>query len=200
MSMSVLHQLQPGGRALMRRLRTHWRPHAMLVGAGSLTVDEALQAVAEQFARHAGAAYELTVASRWVQAQAVPPQLTEADGWQQALSNWMTVLELDEARLADDWVVRQARTAQLHVITAMPRALVDGVVALAREHHVRVDRMGPWWGAALDEWLHQAGAETPSEQAFDDGDWVTYARVDGASNGDLMALWSEPRAMAGGRA
>lgn len=198
-----MHDFKPRAQVLMRqcvrRVRTHWRPQALLIGAGSPTVEAALAPVAVHFARYAGAAFELSVSSRWVQAQAVPPQLSAAEGWQQALSNWLTVLELDESRLADDWVVRQARTPRLQVVTAMPRALVDGVRALAREHHVRIDRMGPWWGTALDQWLAQDLDGAVAQQAFDDGDWVTHARRD-ASVGSLTALWSEPQAVAEGAA
>jgi hypothetical protein len=200
---------------LWRRVCTHWRPRLMRVGVGCTTVDEALAQVQAEFAAQAGAVYELGVASRWVQAQALSPALSPAEGWQQALHTWLTVLELDESQLADEWVVRQVHAApggaQLHLVTAMPRALVEGVQSLAAQHHVRIDRMGPWWGLELAQALPaqtSAPAEEASvsaqadeiEQGWSDGDWHTRARWQRQSEAAtpatagwcLTALWSEP--------
>ena len=190
---------------LWRRVRTHWRPRHLRVGVGCTTVDEALAQLQAEFAAYAGAVYELGVASRWVQAQALSPALSPAEGWQHALQTWLTVLELDEPQLADEWVVRQVHAApggaQLHLVTAMPRALVEGVQRLAARHHVRIDRMGPWWGPEMAQALPEAAlAPDTLAQTWSDGDWHTHARwqceaaigAPGKPAWCLTALWSEP--------
>jgi hypothetical protein len=200
---------------LWRRVCTHWRPRHWRVGVGCTTVDEALAQVQTEFAAQAGAVYELGVASRWVQAQALSPALSPDEGWQHALHTWLTVLELDEPQLADEWVVRQVHAApagaQLHLVTAMPRALVEGVQRLAAQHQVRIDRMGPWWGPEMAQALPALAlvpAEASSassqpdeiEQGWSDGDWHTRARwqrhagagTSAAAGWCLTALWSEP--------
>ena len=194
---------------LWRRAQTHWRPRHWRVGVGCTTVDEALAQVQTEFAAQAGAVYELGVASRWVQAQALSPALSPAEGWQHALHTWLTVLELDEPQLADDWVVRQVHAApggaQVHLVTAMPRALVEGVQRLAAQHQVRIDRMGPWWGPEMAQALPDAasapdGAPEAWAQTWSDGDWRTHARWQRESVAGtptqpgwcLTALWSEP--------
>ena len=196
---------------LWRRAQTHWRPRHWRVGVGCATVDEALAQVQAEFAAQAGAVYELGVASRWVHAQALSPTLSPAEGWQHALQTWLTVLELDEPQLADEWVVRQVHAApggaQVHLVTAMPRALVEGVQGLAAQHHVRIDRMGPWWGPEMAGALPApADGTTTIEQAWSDGDWRTRVQWQrGPTAGHpadeawrLGAVWSEPAGTEGG--
>lgn len=190
---------------LWRRARTHWRPRHLRVGVGCTTVDEALAQLQAEFAAYAGAVYELGVASRWVQAQALSPALSPTEGWQHALQTWLTVLELDEPQLADEWVVRQVHAApggaQLHLVTAMPRALVEGVQRLAAQHHVRIDRMGPWWGPEMAQALPEATLVPDTlAHTWSDGDWHTHVRwqreaaigAPARPGWCLTALWSEP--------
>lgn len=192
---------------LRRRATTHWRPLAYRLGWGHATLDDALADADAFLAAHAGAACEMAVSARWVHAVAVDPALPAAAGWQVALQRWQAAHDLDEPALMAAWVVRQARAPALQVCTAMPKSLVEGVAALARRHHVRLDRVGPWWAPEAAVWLEDqatqdaavaAAARDAGEvelltQTLNEPGWsvhLNWLRHDGRWR--LADVWSEP--------
>jgi hypothetical protein len=183
---------------LRRRATTHWRPLAYRLGWGQATVDDALADADAFLTAHAGSACEMVVSARWVHAVAVDPALPSAEGWQAALQRWQAAHELDEQALLAAWVVRQARAPAVQVCTAMPKALVEGVTALARRHHVRLDRMGPWWAPEAAAWLEGPATQDAGEaalltQTLNEPGWsvhLNWLRHEG--RWQLADVWSEP--------
>lgn len=182
------------------RLRSTWRPHALFLHAPqtrTADVDAAIAAFGRWCAAHEGAACELGLSSRWLLSSVADPTLDADAARLQAMQQWTHYLDLDEAVLASDWVLRQVVQGDVSVVCAAPRVLIDGLRGQAALHAVSLNGVGPWWARAVQGWLasRQPGPGDRTEHALHlvEPGLVTCALASQGTTGSavLQRIWVE---------
>lgn len=115
---------------------------------------QALAAFALWCEAHAGMNCRVGLSGAWllhcvpVLGKEVPPIR------QQALQQWAHYLDVDEASLERDWVLRDVRLPGATLVCAAPRTLMEGLLKHAADHGVRLVWVGPWWAHGAQAWLN----------------------------------------------
>lgn len=173
-----------------RRLSTWHRPVKLMLRAGPHApaqpdvVSAAVAAFADWASEHAGAVVELKLSSHFL-LMGADPEASDADALRASVAErWAHYLDLNEADLQQTWCVQTTLdlgAAPVAVACALPRALVEGLQGVARQHRLRLLALQPWWAEGLlAAW--QALPRVPAgDQAVDavqhwawaEGDWQT---------------------------
>lgn len=164
--------------------------------------DEALAAWQQWCGSHAGQHCRLALSGQWLlnwlaASDEKRPDIPQARA--QALQHWAHYLGLDADVLSSDWTLRLARVPGGVLVCAMPRALVDDLLAVAAHHGVPVDWMGPWWATGVARWLAErpvaglrpeAGVRRnePRSLATHEDGWLTHFEARGQG---LQRVWVE---------
>ncbi|RZL11477.1 MAG: hypothetical protein EOP40_02475 [Rubrivivax sp.] len=164
--------------------------------------DEALVAWQQWCEAHAGQHCRLALSGQWLlnwlaASDAKRPDISQARA--QAIEHWGHYLGLEAAVLSSDWTLRPVRVPGGVLVCAMPRALVDDLLAVAAHHGVAVGWMGPWWAPGVARWLANrppSAARLEADDSQDDwqllstheGGWLTHFR---ARRQGLQRLWVE---------
>lgn len=141
---------------LQARLRTLLKPAPVFVGGGS--VADATAQFEAWAAEHAGSVCEIGLAGAWVHVCVVPDEVVDASaGDDDAL--------IDYARLQFEhyfgisgsaWTMAASRDARAALVCALSTELLDALRAAAAAHHVRVQRVAPWWVRGVQAVLQDA--------------------------------------------
>lgn len=187
--------------AMRRRLSTAWRPHRLYLGGSPGTRQDVSAGVAA-FARwcqaNEGAVCQIALSGRWVLCAAHAP--CEGPGAMQAeaVRRWAHYHDVDEATLTAQWLCRAVADDGIGLAMAVPRPLVEGLSAAAREHGVHLRSVRVWWLRGLAAWLNHRGqaisAEGPVTLKVIEPGLVTHLEVGAAAGGRsrVHAVWSEP--------
>lgn len=193
------------------RMRTWRRPAwvclappegAACAAMGVPSHDEALLQWRQWCGEHGGQHARLGLSARWLLSTVLPLDGTGAAARRhaqaQAVARWVHLLGLDEAAWQERWVTRAVALPGEMLVCAVPKALVDDVMAVAAHHHVVLQWVGPWWAHGLRHWLAMAQQTAPSlpeaghrALAMREPGWAVHAHARGAS---LTRLWAEPDA------
>lgn len=143
---------------------------------------------------HAGQRCQLGLSSRFLlQSLRVvddAPALTASQAVAGAAADWAHYLGLSGDELAAEWHVRAAALPGGWLVCASPRVLCDDLLAVARQHRVRVERLGPWWAQGLQQWLASEAAQAPGAAlCLQEPGWCLVAH---AESGRLLGLWAQP--------
>lgn len=143
---------------------------------------------------HAGQRCQLGLSSRFLlQSLRVVDDsaaLTASQAVASAAADWAHYLGLSADDLATDWCVRAAALPGGWLVCASPRVLCEDLLAVARQHRVRVERLGPWWAQGLQQWLASDAAQAPDAAlCLQEPGWCLVAHADG---GRLQGLWAQP--------
>lgn len=143
-------------RRVGMRLTSAWRPRHVFVFAPPDRLND-MEATVAAFGRwcasHEGAVCTVGLSSRWLLSSVADPALAADAARLQAMQQWAHYLDLDEAALASAWVLRQVKQGGVSVVSAAPRALIDGLRAQAALHAVQLQCVGPWWAHAVQSCL-----------------------------------------------
>lgn len=154
--------------SLRGRWRSAWHTHALyLCGApqaqstlqpeaDALAValaDPAVQAFGRWCAQHAGQACTVSLPSRSVLTCVGHIGQDDQALRQQAQQQWQHYDDVDEAALDAHWVLRQVNQADLALVCALPRALLEALREQALQHGVSLRALGPWWTHGVQAWL-----------------------------------------------
>jgi hypothetical protein len=141
---------------LQARLRTLLKPAAVYVGGAN--VADATAQFEAWAAEHAGSVCEIGLAGAWVHVCVVPAEVVDASaGDDEAL--------IDYARLQFEhyfgisgsaWAMAASRDARAALVCALSTELLDALRAAAAAHHVRVQRVAPWWVRGVQAVLQDA--------------------------------------------
>lgn len=177
--------------AVQRRLRTSVRPLSVRLVPATLAKEsgalvpghEAVLAAWRQWCEgHAGSHCHVALSAHWLLGFAAAPG--------QVASSWEHYFGLGDATLAEQWRVRHiVGHGEVSVVCAAPRALVQGLQAVAREHGVKILWMGPWWAPEVQGWLGQSEPGGDHWDAREAG-LVTHLRRQ-VEDGTLCQLWTE---------
>lgn len=178
---------------LRRRWQGHWRPTQLALVGDLGGVDGVLAAFEQWCQDHEGSVCEVGLSSRWLRLAVASPLESAEQGWERALAQWAQLDELDAATLAENWRVRQVRVPRLHLCCAVPRELVDGLLARAKAHRVRIDALGPWWARGLARVLARPVTQLDRHLVLQEPGWITQVQIQvDADQVAVQALWSEP--------
>lgn len=185
--------------SLLQRLRP---PQGVFLAApvasplGALVPDHTptLLAWREWAQAHAGQRCQLGLSSRFLlQSLRVVDDtsaLTASQAVASAAADWAHYLGLSADDLATDWCVRTAALPGGCLVCASPRVLCEDLLAVARQHRVRVERLGPWWARGLQQWLASEAAQAPGATLqLQEPGWCLTAHADA---GRLLGLWAQP--------
>jgi hypothetical protein len=152
-------------------------------------------------AQHSGQYASLGLSARWLLSTVQPLSGMGASARRQAqaeaVARWMHLLGEDETSWHERWVTRAVVLSGEMLVSAVPRALVDDVLAVAAHHHVVLQWIGPWWAHGLQcrlaaeraaPSLALGGASTRALVMREPG-WAVHAQV---QRGVLSQLWAEP--------
>lgn len=162
--------------------------------------DEALLQWRRWCEAHQGRHVRLGLSARWLLSTALSPAgqggaaraQAQAQAQAEAVSRWSHFLGLDDAAWQARWVTRTVALPQGALVCAVPRALVDDVLAVAAHHHVTVQWLGPWWAQDLNQWLTAGGATaSPRTVRMREPAWAVHVQAQGAH---VTQLWGEPDA------
>lgn len=158
--------------------------------------DEALLQWRRWCEAHEGRHVRLGLSARWLLSTALSPAgqggaaRAQAQAQAEAVSRWAHFLGLDDAAWQARWVTRTVALPQGALVCAVPRALVDDVLAVAAHHHVTVQWLGPWWAQDLNQWLTAGGATaSPRTVRMREPAWAVHVQAQGAH---VTQLWGEP--------
>lgn len=156
--------------------------------------DEALLQWRRWCETHEGRHVRLGLSARWLLSTALPHDGRRPDGPAQAqaeaASRWAHFLGLDDAAWQARWVTRAVPMPQGVLVCAVPRVLVDDVLAVAARHHVTVQWLGPWWAQGLTQWLTQGDNPAASRAlVMRETGWAVHVQASGAQ---VTQLWGEP--------
>lgn len=143
---------------------------------------------------HAGMRARVGLSARWLLSSVVAQAGKGAAARQQAIaeaeSRWAHLLGQDSATWRARWLTRAVPLPQGVLVCAVPRALLDDVLAVARHHHVAVNWIGPWWAHDLQAWSDAPMQDEPVRSLLiREPGWRLHAQ---ASGGVLTQLWAEP--------
>lgn len=173
-------------------------PQAPCSPAGVPGHDEALHEWRRWCEHHPGQQVRVALSARWSLATALPVApggvVAMRRAQAEATARWADLLGLDESTWDARWLSRAAVWPHGVLACALPRALVDDVLAVAAHHHVLPRWIGPWWSPGLRQWLLQAqGVDAASGEArmlaMREPGWTVHAQAQGER---LVALWAEP--------
>lgn len=154
--------MSPWLSEMVLKLRARWRtlvrPLPVFVAGQSI---EDARAAFDTWARmHAGSVCDIGLAGAWVHTCVVPPEVAHACAFDEvALRDYARVQFEHYFGAGDGWVFASARDPRATLVCAIPVALRDALFAVAAAHRVRVQRMAPWWGRAVQRVLREAEAE-----------------------------------------
>ena len=184
------------------RLMTWRRPHRVMLTAtvASPVQGAAMEAATQAFeawaAQHEGAAVELCLSSHCLLMLAddggvEPPSASGAKALRaRAVERWTHYLDLPAEAFDTEWLVQTSQDmgrSPVAVVCAVPKALCDSLLEVARRHGVKLLAIEPWWADSLQQaWqgLPQPAAAQQTEAwqrhwewAWREGAWQTQARV-----------------------
>lgn len=147
-------------QTVWRRVKGRWaslrRVPALFLFSPSPGAEEDAQALAafgHWCEAHQGEACRVNLSGQWL-LHSVPASGADAQSSrQQAMQQWAHYLDLDEATIERDWVVRVVHTPARGLMCAAPRAIIDGLRTHARNHGVKLEWVGPWWAYGVQAWL-----------------------------------------------
>jgi hypothetical protein len=192
--------MKAGLQRLRRRVATSRRPHELFVHGASdapSELSEALDAFAQWAAENAGAVCAVGLSSRWLLNSVAPADMGAEAAAQQALQQWVHYMDMDEAALQSEWVLRRAASVQVHLLTAAPRTLIDGLGERADQHGIRLEWVGPWWARGVQTWLaalqDQVQPDTSHVLHLLEPGLVTHVQAEreGEGAGRLTRVWVE---------
>ncbi|MGC4061263.1 MAG: hypothetical protein QM749_10635 [Aquabacterium sp.] len=183
------------------RLRTSWQPHQLYLfdRAASLTsVDAAVAAFGQWCEAHPGEVCSVGLSGRWLLSSVSQIDVDHDAAHGHAVQQWSHYLDIDEAALAADWVLRQLALPNVSLLCAAPRALIDGLREQAAAHGVRLEWIGPWWTRGVQAWLASlnddegAASAQPAFMLYEPG-LLTHARahLDDGRGAWLSEVWTE---------
>jgi hypothetical protein len=173
-----------------RRLSTWHRPVKLMLRAGPHApaqpdvVAAAVAAFAAWASEHAGAVVELKLSSHFL-LMGADADASDADALRASVAErWAHYLDLNEAELQQAWCVQTTLdlgAAPVAVACALPRALVEGLQEVARQHRLRLLALQPWWVEDLMAAWQALPRVSAGDEAVDavqhwawaEGDWQT---------------------------
>lgn len=192
--MSLLQRFQPP-QGVFLAAQDPSNAHAAPL-AGALVPDHTATLLAwrEWAQAHAGQRCQLGLSSRFLlQSLRVVDDsaaLTASQAVSSAAADWAHYLGLSADDLAADWCVRAAALPGGWLVCASPRALCEDLLAVARQHRVRVEGLSPWWAQGLQRWLASDAAQAPGAALrLQEPGWCLTAH---AVAGRLQSLWAQP--------
>lgn len=133
------------------RVRTSWQPRKLyLCGTDEAA---ALTAFRGWCAANEGAVCELALSSRVLLSSVLPSALPVNEAREQAVGQWAHYNDIAPDAFAQQWVLRQLVQPTFSLLCAAPRALIEGLQAVAAEHGVQLRWVGPWWVNGVQAWL-----------------------------------------------
>lgn len=102
---------------------------------------------------HPGWACRVGLSGRWLLHSVAAPDMSPADALAHAVQQWAYYLDLDEAGLMRDWLVRQVNVRAAGLLCASPASFIDGLKAHAKSHGVQLTWVGPWWAQGVQACL-----------------------------------------------
>lgn len=187
-----------GVSSLLRRWRQRlasWRrPLALMLpvdaqaSGGAHAVTDLTRAFEAWAAAHEGAAVELSLSSH-VLLMLADGDLTDAQALRErATERWVHYLDVPAGGFDTDWLLQTSLDqvqAPVAVACAMPRALAEGLQAVARRHGLALRALQPWWAGSLaSAWQDLPPAsdeQAPRLWVWREGAWQTQARVSAES-------------------
>ena len=154
------------------RVRSNWRPHHLYLfdRASSFTSSDAAVVAFGQWCEvHPGAVCEIGLSGRWLLSSVSQIDADHDAAYGHALQQWSHYLDIDQAALESDWVLRQLALPNVSLLCAAPRVLIEGLREQASSHGVRLEWVGPWWTRCAQAWLaslDQAGEKASSQPEF----------------------------------
>jgi hypothetical protein len=183
------------------RLRTGWKPHQLYLfdSSASLTsVDAAVAAFGQWCEAHPGEVCALGLSARWLLVSVSQLDAGLDAAHEHAVRQWAHYLDIDEAALASDWVLRELAVPRASLLCAAPRRLIDGLRGQAAAHVVRLEWVGPWWARGMQAWLtslEEDEGQAASQPAFMlcEPGLSTHARaqMDEGHGAWLSEVWTE---------
>lgn len=211
-------QLLRQWRRLQGRLRSTWRPLTVALlapphapgdaAATEVAINAALDALDAWAAEHEGVNVAVQLSSRWMLCCATPDATNALQAREAAQQQWSHYFGLTPEALASDWQLNEvvhadaATTLDVRLVCAVPRALIDGLKAVARERGLALQAAMPWWAEGLqaacerDLAEHPATGQPESSQrswAWAEPGVLTQAQAEvRQGRWVLVRLWSEP--------
>ena len=197
------------GRRLQARLRSTWRPLTVVLMApphvpgDASAIDASLDAFDAWADAHEGVHVDVQLSGCWLLCCATPEAATAPQARELALQQWSHYFGLSAEQVAAEWQVAEVLHGDVKLVCAVPRALIEGLQEVAREHGLSLQSAMPWWAESLQTaWeacLREAPATTQPEGATRQWAWAepgllnqAQARVrDG--RWVLERVWSEVR-------
>lgn len=147
----------PAALSVMRaRLRTLLTPAAVFVSGA--TVLDAVTAFEAWAAKHAGSVCEIGLSAAWVHVCVVPADVVVAsEGDDETLIGYARLQFEHYFGLGGSaWTLAASRDARAALVCAVSTELLDALRAAAAKHHVRVQRVAPWWVRGAQTALREA--------------------------------------------
>ena len=208
---SVAEVVVSPDRSALNRLTSRWRRRLMTgrspiqvmlpVGAHAPGQSSAVTAATQAFeawaARHEGAAVELLLSSHCLLMLADDgagdaSQATDAKALHaRAVERWTHYLDLPAEGFDTDWSVQTSLDvgrSPVAVACAVPRALCEGLLDVARRHGVKLLAVQPWWASGLQQAWQGLPLPVAALVAAPDAVDVKQAAV--AAPGQATRLWS----------
>ena len=183
------------------RVQSSWRPHQLFLfdRASSFTsVDAAVAAFGQWCEVHPGAVCSVGLSGRWLLNSVSQIDSDHDAAYGHALQQWSHYLDIDQAALEADWVLRQLTLPNVSLLCAAPRSLIDGLREQAATHSVQLNWVGPWWTRRVQAWLaslDEASGHTPAQTEFMvyEPGLITHVRahVHEARGARLSDIWTE---------
>ena len=213
-------QLLRQWRRLQARLRSTWRPLTVALlaprhapgdaVATEAAINAALDALDAWAAEHEGVNVAVQLSTRWMLCCATPDAADALQAREAAQQQWAHYFGLTPEALASEWQLNEvvhagtATTLDVRLVCAVPRALIDGLNAVARERGLALQAAMPWWAEGLqaacerDLAEHPATAQPEGSQrswAWAEPGVLTQAQAEVREGRWVLArLWSEPGA------
>jgi len=186
---------------LLGRVRSSWQPHQLYLfdRASSFTsADAAVAAFGQWCEVHPGAVCSVGLSGRWLLNSVSQIDSDHDAAYGHALQQWSHYLDIDQAALESDWVLRQLTLPNVSLLSAAPRSLIDGLREQAATHGVRLEWVGPWWTRRVQAWLaslDEEGAQASAQAEFVlyEPGLLTHARAHVHENhgATLSDIWTE---------
>lgn len=146
---------------LQARARTLLKPTQVFVGGA--TIAEAVEPFETWAAAHAGSLCEIGLGSAWVHVCVVPAEVVDASaGDDDALIDYARVqFEHYFGVSGSGWTMAASRDARAALVCALSTELLEALRVVAAAHHVRVQRVAPWWVRGVQAALQDVLRVTP---------------------------------------
>lgn len=128
-------------------------------GIGSEGDEQALAAFGLWCEAHPGWACRIGLSSRWLLHSVSTTEMTHPAALAHATRQWAFYLDLDEAALMRDWLIRQVIVGDTVLLCASPTSLMNGLKAHAKAHGVQLNWVGPWWAQGLQACMSDMAAK-----------------------------------------